>query len=1055
MTFHEKINEFYNNFMSNEDTELEVRFGTKGERITKEILDKTIHKLKSNGFKSISNNYTLKIQCEFNDPNTGRKKISSVRTEISGLPNIQTYCKTNKITNPNGRVLDGIQFTKKGPLFIEKNGEKERILPHDVDEYNFRLSLQKDFNISEKDGIVKGIISNWESSKKIFRYVKRTTYRDYDLPFKIDISIVKMSNKNSKHFMIPTYTILESNVFNNPNVYELEIECDRLERGKPLLYKTITTVISGIQNSNFPIKKSEKIEVNNSYYNIVNGEYLERKLVPKNFIGPSSISLEMHHLQKESEINILNDYCVTDKADGIRKLLFINSTGRVYMYDVNMNIEFTGLVNTVDGLNNTIIDGEHIQQDKIKQLYNNFAAFDIYYYNSQDIRNIPFIDESKQNRLTILNATIKKLKFKGSSLNVVAKRFYKSKNIFYDCKSILNTLDKLPYETDGLILTPSKLGVGKEDDNSKIVNYKKTWLKSFKWKPAEFNTIDFFITTKKNKDGTDDIKNLFEDGISSTRISNLKEYKILILRVGYDQSKHGYINPLESVINNEANRDGNLDSVNNYKPVKFYPMEPSDPNAGECNIILDSITKNMFCENSDIIEDNAIVEFKYVASNKENFKWVPIRVRYDKMAELRAGFKNYGNAYHVAESVWKSIHNPVTTSILSGETEIPIANSDIYYKSSDINRTRSMRDFHNLYIKKKLINGVANDGCTLMDLAVGKAGDIPKWNNARLSFVYGIDISRDNIENKKDGACARYLDMKNKKKRIFDAIFVPGDSSKDMESGEAFYSEKISKINQAIFGKGPKDVKKLGEGVYNLYGKARDGFDIVSCQFAFHYMFENKRKLNNFLTNVSRYCKIGGYFIGTCYDGRKIFNLLQSKKIGDSLRKICEDKCEYELTKQYEHDSFENNESSLGYAIDVYQSSINNVLTEYLVNFDYLKIVMENFGFVLIDELEAQTMQLNSGITNFETAYNNMESYIKLNPSEKKYFGKSLSMSDEEKYVSFLNNYFIFKKVRNIDLGTSDSTSNVVDITSEVQSDVQTETKSKKTKKKRKIVLKM
>ena len=475
-------------------------------------------------------------------------------------------------------------------------------------------------------------------------------------------------------------------------------------------------------------------------------------------------------------------------------------------------------------------------------------------------------------------------------------------------------------------------------------------------------------------------------------------------------------------------------------------MEPSDPNAGECNIVLDSITKNMFCENGDIIEDNAIVEFKYVTSNKDKFKWIPLRVRYDKMAELRAGFKNYGNAYHVAESVWKSIHNPVTTDILTGKKEIPQTNSDIYYKSSDKKRTRSMRDFHNLYIKKKLINGVTSDGFTLMDLAVGKAGDIPKWNHARLAFVYGIDISRDNIENRKDGACARYLDMKKKKKRIFNAIFVPGDSSKDMESGEAFYSEKISKINQAIFGKGPKDVKQLGQGVYNMYGKARDGFDVVSCQFAFHYMFENKRKLNSFLTNVSRYCKIGGYFIGTCYDGRKIFNILRSKKMGDGVRKICDDKCEFELIKQYDHDTFEDDESSLGYAIDVYQSSIDNVITEYLVNFDYLKIVMENFGFVLIDDLEAQTMQLNAGITNFETAYQNMESFIKLNPPEKKYLGKALSMSDDEKYVSFLNNYFIFKKVRNIDLGVSVASSEVVDIPSE-------KPKKKTKKKKKKIVL--
>ena len=58
--------------------------------------------------------------------------------------------------------------------------------------------------------------------------------------------------------MIPTYTLVESNVLNNPNTYEIEIECDKIESGKEQLYHTIKTVLCGIQNSNFPIKKTEK-----------------------------------------------------------------------------------------------------------------------------------------------------------------------------------------------------------------------------------------------------------------------------------------------------------------------------------------------------------------------------------------------------------------------------------------------------------------------------------------------------------------------------------------------------------------------------------------------------------------------------------------------------------------------------------------------------------------------------------------------------------------------------------------------------------------------------
>ena len=1019
MSLSEKIEEFYNLFLQNEGTELEVRFGTKGDNITKNKIDTTINKLKSLDFRLEKEEYSLKIQSEYVDPKLGKKKISSVRVEINGLPNIQNYCKTNKLINEKGRLFDNIHFTRKGPLFIQGYGEQTKVEYYNVNEYNFRISLQKDFKINPQDGLVKGILSNWESSKKVFRYMKRTSYRHPSYPFRIDLSIVKMSNKNSKHFMIPTFTLLESNVLNNPNIYELEIECDRINEGRRNLYHIIKTVLCGMQNSNFPIKKTERELIEKEYYKLIHKEDPTTRILPKHFIGPSSISLEMHHLQSETDINILQNYSVTDKADGIRKMLYINSLGKVYLIDVNMNIEFTGLINKIDALNNTLLDGEHIVHNKSKQFYNKYAAFDIYFMKGTDIRMYEFINDSKQNRLFVLNMIIKKLKFdsivsSSNRLTVYVKQFYKGENIFEDCSSIFKTIGELDYETDGLIFTPINYGVGAEEIDSDPINKKRTWLRSFKWKPPEFNTIDFFVSTKKDKIGTDDIRNIFEDGISTRSTTNIKEYKTLVLRVGYDESKHGYINPLESLINNEHFKKIDMDLHSNYKPVRFYPMEPSDINAGECNIIIDDVSKKMYCENKDIIEDNSIVEFKYVITNKEKFKWVPIRVRYDKMQELRSGQKNYGNAYHVAESVWKSIHNPITEHILSGKTEIPKINSDIYYNSTNKNKSRSLRDFHNLYIKKQLIKGTTGDGYSLIDLTVGKGGDIPKWQISRLNFVYGIDLSRDNIENKKDGACARYLDMKRKKK-LFSGIFLPGDSSKDLKSGEGFYSEKTHTIHNAIFGKGPKDKKILGEGVYNLYGKAADGFNVVSCQFAIHYMFETKERLHTFIKNVSDCCKVGGYFIGTCYDGRKIFNLLNKYNIGEGLSKHKHGNLICQIIKQYDFKTFENDESSLGYAVDVYQDCINNTITEYLVNFDYLKIVMENYGFVLIDDLEAQTMQLNSGITSFGDAYNIMESFMKVNKTEKKYIGKALNMSEEEKFISFLNNYFIFKKVRNIE----------------------------------------
>ena len=41
----------------------------------------------------------------------------------------------------------------------------------------------------------------------------------------------------------------------------------------------------------------------------------------------------------------------------------------------------------------------------------------------------------------------------------------------------------------------------------------------------------------------------------------------------------------------------------------------------------------------------------------------------------------------------------------------------------------------------------------------------------------------------------------------------------------------------------------------------------------------------------------------------------------------------WEIEKEYSSDEFEDNETSIGYRINVFQESINKVFGEYLVNF--------------------------------------------------------------------------------------------------------------------------
>ena len=207
--------------------------------------------------------------------------------------------------------------------------------------------------------------------------------------------------------------------------------------------------------------------------------------------------------------NINMPYTVTDKADGYRKLLYI-LLSKIYLIDINMNIEFTGSITKNKNYFKTIIDGEHIYHDKKGNFINLYMCFDIYFKNGKDIRKYPLllmdnmkyendnIDKTKC-RYDELNLVVNKLEVKSiiknkiSSLTIKSKEFYNniSESIFKSCRTILNKVDDdgFLYETDGLIFTPINKSVGSDKLGDKV--HKKTWKYSFKWKPPEFNTIDF------------------------------------------------------------------------------------------------------------------------------------------------------------------------------------------------------------------------------------------------------------------------------------------------------------------------------------------------------------------------------------------------------------------------------------------------------------------------------------------------------------------------------------------------------------------------------------
>ena len=1090
VAFDSMIQSYLDGFSSNNKRkipELEVRFGTgnMARPTTKIDSDNVVKQLLRAGFKSENKEglHLLRITPDTTHINkNNEQKKSKVRLEIVGIDLIHSYCqhgedlsevlKSQQVRtkeSPN----DLIKFTLKSDAQVPNKEPPEFIPSILFKDLGFNISFQNEFNSSPQDDVNNAIMSGWNDLKKTFRFINRVKFSHKDYPINADISIIKSSKKaKGDRQYLPEYTMKDAGIFDNEETYEIELELDN-DRAKTFikkdlldcLRKCIRTVMSGLQQSNYPIGHNERMQVLDSYMKIINGNnYKEltnkygstvyRGIETKHFIGPNSMTLQINNIIPENQQmmipSIRTNYCVTDKADGLRTLLYIADNGRLYLIDMNMNVMFTGSITKDEKFKNSILDGENIKRRKDGTLMNLFASFDIYYSQGKYVGGIDFKTfqiegvEKKTCRHDLLELFVSGLKIEsitnsqlgteGCEFSIKCKyfAFTDNKSIFQASKEIHSIISN-NYENDGLIFTPSNTGVGNSKEPFKT---KFTWKESFKWKPPQHNTIDFLVKFKKDK-GQDEIRNVYVDGNNLQDSGHgILKYKTLELMCGFSEND-GFLKPMITLL-----EDNPTPPTKEYRPVNFYPTNPVDKSACFCNVLfVDNVIKT---ENgTEIIEDDTIVEFKYVKkidkpTDDNAWNWVPIRNRTDKTAELRNAMRenirnardklggkqtspNYGNSYKVADSNWTSIHYPVEETMITTGEKIPKnpIDSGVYYNNGDNTETntKGLREFHNLYVKFSLIEGVGKllekkKNITLIDYAVGKGGDLSKWAAAKISFVFGIDVSEDNIKNQKDGAYSRYLGIRNKIK-VPKVLFVVGDSGKNIRNNTAYGNNNIeTQISKAVFGVGNKD-DTTWKPVIEQFAVANAGFDISSIQFAIHYFFKDFNSVHQFVRNVSECTRIDGYFIGTCYDGKTVFDILSKQNSKILITTKVNQKKILEITQKYSQTAFTETEPCLGYEIDVWQESINQTFSEYLVNFEYLKKIMKNYGFELVTVDVAQQMGLPNATGLFKDLFDSMCKSNKKKTNIKDY-GSSADMTEEEKKISFMNRFFVFQKRRNI-----------------------------------------
>jgi mRNA (guanine-N7-)-methyltransferase len=155
----------------------------------------------------------------------------------------------------------------------------------------------------------------------------------------------------------------------------------------------------------------------------------------------------------------------------------------------------------------------------------------------------------------------------------------------------------------------------------------------------------------------------------------------------------------------------------------------------------------------------------------------------------------------------------------------------------------------NNYIKACLINQFTVRYAKVLDLACGKGGDLIKWKIAQISYLLGLDIAKVSLQQ----AAERYRTLNSSFRAEFDHLNCFSKEFQDYFSGKS------------------------------------DLFDLVSCQFAFHYCFYSEENVRLVMKIISQILCKGGFFIGTIPNAQlliKHLDYIKELKFGNDVYSV-------------------------------------------------------------------------------------------------------------------------------------------------------------------------
>jgi ribA/ribD-fused uncharacterized protein len=830
-----------------------------------------------------------------------------LRVNVYGVDTILKLCTTNSFRNLPVTVERKRRYSDMVPTTSEGN-----IDVVDITDLKLRFTLRhEEFLRKDFSGAPMDPAAN-------LRILHRKSWTTVDGIFRIDMSLVKTKQKQHKTL---------SAVLGQTPIYELEVELvDRTKSKDEIsasLLRTIEPLVAAYQQSAFIITDTD-----------LRRYRAETDAMKMRFVNP--VTMTRAHILANRPHNIIKHYAVTNKADGERCFLVVTKDRRLLRWSKDGRIAWTGLTANTDDHLGDVMDGEYLSD------LNLYCIFDAYKFRGKDITGLVLmtsqtniIKEPLKSRLGCAHLFVQDLKkdfavqLGAVSMRIETKLFYAAngKEMQTGIKALLDT--KFEYPTDGLVFTPRNTAFAPLSDRKG-----DTWLRVYKWKPANQNSIDFLVIlggkTYNARLKQDVIEgNLF---VGRTPGSDII-YPCETMTGEYKAPKI----PPELRVAAEA-RDR--------APSPFQPTVPKSPDAYKINIPINARGQAVD-RDGNRVESNTIIE---CVRNLENGEWEVLRTRYDKTYKYRVlGKPEYGNDINTADDIWTNIHNPVTAEMLQSIVSNPLSDTtedELYYRDNLESRDRVMKDvisFHN-DVKEMLYTSVIKQGDTLLELAMGRANDLHKWRKTKPSKVVGIEYSRGNLEGARQGACVRYI-KENAKESLPPSLFIEGDMIEPLLEQDKHYIRILSGAESA-----PTDYLQQFVGLTE--------FDVISCQNAIHYACESEEKFKSFVGNLVRHGK--GVFFGTCMDGKSVYSMLLGKPNYTFHASLRGKKSVFGMIeKQYaDGDGWK---EEFGKAIQVKLESFEKPAKEYLVPFERITDILGENGYDLVNTSKYEEHYITQG----------------------------------------------------------------------------------------------